>query len=386
MNKMFEEVVTFIRNYYNTPEGFIPLHEPRFTGNDKKYVMDAIDSTFVSSVGKYVDKFEEMIREYTDAKYAIATVNGTAALHMSLLLAGTKRDELVITQPLSFIATCNAISYIGAEPLFVDVDMDTLGLSAEKLGLFLKDKTEIKNGLCYHKQSGKRIAACVPMHTFGHPVAIDKIAELCTRYKIALVEDAAESIGSTYKGKHTGTFGLLGAFSFNGNKTITCGGGGVIVTNDEQLAKLAKHLTTQAKVPHKWEFVHDHIGYNYRLPNLNAALACAQIEKLEEFVLNKRELASQYQQLFSDKPEFHFYVEPKESRSNYWLNVVLLKNKTKRDEFLTYTNEHGVMTRPAWALMNKLEMFKQCICEDVSNAIFIEDRLVNLPSSVRINN
>ncbi len=211
-----------------------------------------------------------------------------------------------------------------------------------------------------------------------------KIAELCSLYKIALVEDAAESIGSFYKGKHTGTFGLLGAFSFNGNKTITCGGGGVIVTNDEQLGKLAKHLTTQAKVPHKWDFVHDHIGYNYRLPNLNAALACAQIEKLEEFVLNKRELASQYQQLFSDKPEFHFYVEPKDSCSNYWLNVVLMKNKENRDAFLTFTNEHGVMTRPAWALMNKLEMFKNCICEDVSNAVFIEDRLVNLPSSVKI--
>ncbi len=383
MNKMFEEVVTFIRNYYNTPEGFISLHEPRFIGNDREYVLDAIDSTFVSSVGKYVDRFEEMIREYTGAKYAIATVNGTAALHMSLLLAGVKRNEIVITQPLSFIATCNAISYIGAEPLFVDVDMDTLGLSADKLELFLKEKTELKNGSCYHKLTGKRIAACVPMHTFGHPVEIDKISELCNRYKIVLVEDAAESIGSSYKGKHTGTFGLLGAFSFNGNKTITCGGGGVIITNDEKLGKLAKHLTTQAKVPHKWEFVHDHIGYNYRLPNLNAALACAQMEKLEEFIAIKRDLAYQYQNLFEGS-EIKFMVEPINTFSNYWLNAIILKNKEERDAFLAFTNDKKVMTRPVWALMNKLEMFKNCICEDISNAVFIEERLVNLPSSVRI--
>ena len=381
---MFDEVVSFIRNYYQTPEGFIPLHEPRFIGNEKKYVLDSIDSTFVSSIGKYVDKFEEMMREYTGAEYAIATVNGTASLHMSLLLAGVKRDELVITQPLSFVATCNAISYIGAEPLFIDVDLDTLGLSADKLEIFLKGKTEIKGGYCYHKQTGKRISACVPMHTFGHPVEIDRILELCSSYNIALVEDAAESIGSKYENRHTGTFGLLGAFSFNGNKTITCGGGGVIITNDEKLAKLAKHLTTQSKVPHKWEFVHDHIGYNYRLPNLNAALACSQLEKLEDFILSKRKLAAAYEHFFSAKPEFHFYVEPKKSRSNYWLNVVLLKNKEKRDEFLAFTNNHGIMTRPAWALMNNLEMFKNCVCEDISNAIFIVERLVNLPSSVKV--
>jgi|ERR1017187_4138338 dTDP-4-amino-4,6-dideoxygalactose transaminase len=251
-----------------------------------------------------------MIRDYTGAKYAIATVNGTASLHMSLLLAGVKRDEVVVTQSLSFIATCNAISYIGAEPLFVDVDMDTLGLSADKLAAFLKNKTEIKEGYCYHKQTGKKISAWVPMYTFGHPVELDKIVDLCNQYQIPLVEDAAESIGSTYKGKHTGTYGLLGTFTFNGNKTITCGGG-VIITNDEKLRKLAKHLTTQAKVPHKWESVHDHIRYNYRLPNLNAALACAQMGMLDEFISKKRELASAYQQFFLDKPEFHFYVEPK---------------------------------------------------------------------------
>ncbi len=380
---MFDQITSFIKKYYNAAEGFIPLHEPRFVGNDKKYVLDAIDSTYVSSVGKYVDRFEEMIRDYTGAKYAIATVNGSAALHMSLILAGVKRDELVITQPLSFIATCNCISYIGAEPLFIDVDMHTMGLSAEKLEVFLKEKTEIKNGSSYHKETGKRIAACVPMHTFGHPVELDKMVELCNQYHIQLVEDAAESIGSKYKNKHTGTFGLLGAFSFNGNKTITCGGGGVIITNDEKLGKLAKHLTTQAKVPHKWDFVHDYVGYNYRLPNLNAALACAQMEKLDEFISNKRILAHQYKKLFEGS-EIKFMSEPENSFSNYWLNSILLKNREERNAFLTFSNDKKVMTRPAWTLMNKLEMFKNCICENIDNAVDIENRLVNLPSSVKI--
>ena len=302
---------------------------------------------------------------------------------MSLILAEVKRDELVITQPLSFIATCNAISYIGAQPIFVDIDIDTLGLSAKKLLEFLSSKTEIKNGNCYHKESGKRIAACVPMHTFGHPVEIDQIIEFCNQYHIPVIEDAAESIGSTYKNKQAGTFGLLGTYSFNGNKTITCGGGGMIVTDDEKLGKLAKHLTTQAKVPHRWEFAHDHIGYNYRLPNLNAALACAQMEVLDNFIIYKRELAEKYRDFFTGKP-FHFYVEPANCKSNYWLNVVLMKNKKERDAFLTYTNDHGVMTRPAWTLMNKLDMFKNCYCENIDTAKWIGDRLVNLPSSAKI--
>jgi perosamine synthetase len=381
---MFDQVIDFIRTHYNKPEGFIALHEPRFTGNDKAYVMDAIDSTFVSSVGKYVDRFEEMMREYTGAAYAIATVNGSAALHMSLLLAGVKRDELVITQPLSFIATCNCISYIGAEPLFVDVDPVTMGLSAEKLEAFLSEKTVAKNGSCFHKETGKRIAACVPMHTFGHPVDLDRIVALCAQYNVPLVEDAAESIGSKYKGTHTGTLGLVGAFSFNGNKTITCGGGGMIVTNDEKLGKLAKHLTTQAKVPHAWEFVHDHIGYNYRLPNLNAAMACAQMEQLDAFVANKRDLAAQYSKLF-EGTGIRFMKEPEHTFSNYWLNAILVKDRKERDEFLTYTNGKQVMTRPVWTLMNKLEMFKHCICENIDNAIDLENRLVNLPSSVQIS-
>ena len=381
---MFDKVVSFIRNYYSVPEGFIPLHEPRFVGNERKYVLDSIDSTFVSSVGKYVNHFEDMIRDYTGTKYAIATVNGSAALHMSLILAGVKKDELVITQPLSFIATCNCISYIGAEPLFVDVDMHTMGLSADKLEIFLAKRTEVRNGSCYHIQTGKRIAGCVPMHTFGHPVELDKIVESCLKYHIALIEDAAESIGSKYKGQHTGTYGLLGAFSFNGNKTITSGGGGCIITNDEKLGRLAKHLTTQAKVPHKWEFVHDHIGYNYRLPNLNAALGCAQMEKLDEFILNKRELAFDYGKLFEGS-DLKFIKEPENTFSNYWLNCILLKNREERDAFLTFTNDRKVMTRPAWELMHKLSMFKDCIKDDLSNSEWIAERLVNIPSSVKIN-
>jgi len=379
---MFNKTVDFIRNYYDIPEGFIPLHEPKFSGNEKLYVNDAIDSTYVSSVGKYVDRFEEMVRDYSGAKYAIATVNGTAALHMSLLLAGVKKSELVITQPLTFISTCNCVNYIGAESLFIDVDIHTMGLSASKLEKFLTEKTEVKNESCYHKQTGKRIAACVPMHTFGHPVEIDKIADLCSRFNIALVEDAAESLGSRYKGQQTGTFGLLGAFSFNGNKTITCGGGGMIVTNNKEIGKLAKHLTTQAKLPHRWEFVHDYIGYNYRLPNLNAALACAQMEKLDEFISSKRNLSLHYEKLFAGS-KIKFMKEPEYSSSNYWLNCILLEDRHERDSFLNFTNEHGIMTRPAWTLMNKLDMFKNYICENIENAIELENRLVNLPSSTK---
>jgi len=380
--EQFRETVDFIKKLYPN-QSFIPLHEPRFIGKEREYVMDAIDSTFVSSVGRYVNLFEEKIKEYTGAKYAIAVVNGTAALHMSLMLAGVKRDEIVVTQALSFIATCNAISYIGAQPAFIDVDENRLGMSAFALEDFLKNVSLI-DGKAIHIPSGKRVAACVPMHTFGFPVEIDKIVDLCNQYNIPVVEDAAESLGSTYKNQHTGTFGLLGTYSFNGNKTITCGGGGIIVTNNESLAKQAKHLTTQAKVPHKWEFVHDHIGYNYRCPNLNAALAVAQIEQLEIFIENKRKTAREYEQFFKEK-SIDFASEPAASRSNYWLNAVLLKSKEERDSFLTYTNENGVMTRPAWQLMHKLEMFKDCIKDDLKNSLTIEERLVNIPSSVRID-
>lgn len=377
-----ENIKKFIRSQFNTSE-FIPLHAPIFIGNEKKYVMETIDSTFVSSVGKFVDKFEEVIKEYTGAKYAIATVNGTAALHMSLILAGVKKDDLILTQSLSFIATCNAISYIYAEPVFIDVDKTTLGLSPIALEEFLKENSYQKNGECFHKDSDRRISACVPMHTFGHPVEIDTIASICEKYNVVLVEDAAESIGSFYKNVHTGNFGKLGAFSFNGNKTVTCGGGGVIITNDEKLGKLGKHLTTQAKVPHRWEFVHDHVGYNYRLPNLNAALACAQMEQIELFIENKRKLSAAYEEFFKGT-DIHFAKEPEHTRSNYWLNAILLKDLEARNNMLAELNDADIMARPSWELMHHLIMFKNCFRDDQSNAQWISDRLINIPSSVRL--
>jgi perosamine synthetase len=377
----YQEEINFIKNLYGN-KGFTPLHEPIFAGNEKKYVLDTIDSTFVSSVGKYVDRFEEMIREYTGAKYAIAVINGTAALHMSLILANVKTGDLVITQALSFIATCNAISYVGAEPAFIDIDKSNLGMSVKSLENFLIN-VELINGTAIHIPTGKKVAACVPMHTFGFPLEIDNIISLCNKYNIPVIEDAAESLGSVYKGKHTGTFGLLGTYSFNGNKTITSGGGGIIVTNDDEIGKLAKHLTTQAKVPHRWEYVHDHIGYNYRCPNLNAALACAQLEQLESFIENKIETSNIYDKFFSNNTKIEFLKEPENSRSNHWLNAILLKNKNERDIFLQESNDNNVMTRPIWALMHRLDMFKNCIHDDLINSLEIESRLVNIPSSVR---
>lgn len=380
---MFKQTVDFIKAQFPSQDT-IPLHEPRFIGNEKKYLIDCVDSTFVSSVGKYVDDFEKQIAAYTGAKYAVACVNGTAALHMAMIIAGVKRNEIVITQSLSFIATCNAIAYIGASHLFIDVDADTMGLSPEKLKVYLQENTSKKeDGFTYHKTTGQKISACIPMHTFGHSCRIDELAIICNENNISLIEDAAESIGSFYKEKHTGTFGLLGTFSFNGNKTITCGGGGAIVTDDIALAKKAKYLTTQAKVPHRWEFIHDEIGYNYRMPNINAALMVAQLESLNYFLENKRELASLYKEFFKGT-EIQFVEEPSNSRSNYWLNAILLADRKKRDEFLQYTNDNGIMTRPVWRLMNKLEMFKDAIHGDLSNSQMLEDRLVNIPSSVRI--
>lgn len=381
---MYSEVVTFIRKIFKEETKFLPLHEPRFVGNEKKYVMDAIDSTFVSSVGTYVDKFEEMMCAITGANYAIATVNGTSSLHLALLLAGVEKEDEVLTQPLTFIATANAISYANAIPHFVDVDKDTLGLSPTKLRHYLKEIAEIKNGKCYNKITGRKIAACVPMHTFGLPMRIDELVEVCNEYHIPVVEDAAESLGSTYKGKHTGTFGKLGVFSFNGNKTVTAGGGGAIITNNKTIAERAKHLSTQAKKAHSWEYIHDAIGYNYRMPNLNAALACAQLEQLEVYIENKRELSDLYARHFKNSSSFELVRELENSKSNYWLNAVILKDRKERESFLKYTNDHGVMTRPIWALMNKLEMFKNCPKDDLSNAEWLEDRVVNITSSVRL--
>jgi aminotransferase in exopolysaccharide biosynthesis len=374
-------IIDFIKQTFNTNE-FIPLHEPRFIGNEKKYLNDCIDSTFVSSVGKYVDMFEKELASYVGSKYAIATVNGTAALHISLILADVKRDDEVITQPLTFIATCNAISYCGAKPIFVDVDLDTLGLSPESLKNFLEKNCEIVDNKCINKTTRKIVKACVPMHAFGHPCRIDEIKKICDIWNIILVEDSAESLGSTYKDKHTGTFGQIGAFSFNGNKIITSGGGGVIVTDDEDLAKRAKHITTTAKVPHAFEYVHDEIAYNYRLPNINAALLVAQMENLDKFLKSKRELTEIYKDFFS-KSAIKLILEPENSKSNYWLQAVLLDNKKQRDEFLEMTNKNGVMTRPIWKLMNELEMYKDCQKTDLKNAKYLEERIINIPSSVR---
>ena len=373
-------IINFIQSIYKTDQ-FIPLHEPRFIGNEVEYLKECIESTFVSSVGKFVNEFETKIANYIGAKHAIATVNGTSALHISLIIAGVDQDSEVITQPLTFIATCNAISYCRADPIFIDVDRDTMGLSPFALKKFLEKNTTIKNNQCINNKTNKIIKACLPMHSYGHPCKIDEIKEICDEYCIFLIEDAAESFGSTYKGKHLGTIGKLGAISFNGNKIITAGGGGCIVTNDESLAKKAKHLTTTAKVPHKWDFKHDMIGYNYRMPNLNAALLVAQLEKLNIFLLNKRELAERYNNFFHNL-DCSFFLEPKDSKSNYWLNCLIFKDREERDQFLKDTNNHNIMTRPIWTLMNKLDIFKRMQCDDLSNSEWLEDRVVNIPSSV----
>ncbi|KAF5032905.1 UDP-4-amino-4-deoxy-L-arabinose--oxoglutarate aminotransferase [anaerobic digester metagenome] len=435
----YQHIIDFIRSLYPNRD-FIPLHEPYFGGNEKKYLADCVDSTFVSSVGKYVDRFEEMIRDFTGAKYAIATVNGTAALHVALKLAGVQQGDLVITQPLTFIATCNAISYCGAEPVFVDIDRDTLGMSPESLEAWLSANTVIDDGACYylpridanektrmnanraqeqgHKRvvkqnannsennhplsqtpdnplanisdlslagnSGKqKISACVPMHTFGHPCRIDRIIDICNRFHIPVVEDSAESIGSYFKGQHTGTFGKLGILSFNGNKTITTGGGGMIITNDDELGPLAKYITTTAKKTHPWKFEHDMIGFNYRLPNVNAALGCAQMERLKDILKNKRNTAHAYRDYFSQVAEIEYIPEPRDTISNYWLNVILLKDLEEREAFLKQSNESKAMTRPAWILMNELVMFKDTITAKLSVSNETADRLVNIPSSYR---
>jgi len=411
----FKIITDFIRSAFKEPADFIPLHDPRFIGNEKKYLNECIDSNFVSSVGEFVGRFEKMCAEYTGAKYAVAAMNGTSALHIALLLAGVQREDEVVTQALTFIATANAISYTGAKPIFIDVDKETMGLSPSSLETWLSANTEMRSVTNSHlhpfspslphaiapspppsplatersrsepfnKHTGRRISAVVPMHTFGHPVKLAELKEVCDRYNIPLIEDAAESIGSYYKGRQTGTFGKLGVLSFNGNKLITTGGGGMILTDDEELAKMAKHLTTQAKVPHPYEFVHDHIGYNYRLTNVNAALGCAQMESLDHLISLKRDLAEQYKVFFQNS-EFEFFTEPENCRSNYWLNVIIAKDKIQRDELLQYTNKNGVMTRPIWELMNRLPMFADCLTDGLENSIWLADRVVNIPSSAII--
>jgi aminotransferase in exopolysaccharide biosynthesis len=379
---LFDGIIAFIRQAFDQSEGFIPLHAPTFSEKERHYVLDAIDSTFVSSVGAYVNRFEEKLAEITGAKHCVVVANGTEALHVALLLGGVKPGDLVITQPVSFVATANAIKYCGAEPVFLDVDRDTMGLSPSALTSFIEGRCIHKDKELREKETGRRIAACVPMHTFGHPCRISSISEICQGNNITLIEDSAESLGSYYGDHHTGRFGRMGTFSFNGNKIVTCGGGGAIVTDDEDLAKKAKHLTTTAKLPHKWDYVHDQVGYNYRMPNLNAALGLAQLERLEGFIEEKRALADEYKKLFSEN-SLTFMSEPTGTFSNYWLNAVLFEDRSQRDRFLQASNEQDVMTRPLWRLLNCLEPYQNCLTDGLPNARWLEDRLVNLPSSVR---
>ena len=379
--KRFDNIIGFIKSQYPNQD-FVPLHAPVFNGNEKKYVLETIDSTFVSSVGAYVDKFEIMMVELTKTQKAVAVVNGTSALQVALRLAGVASGDEVLTQALTFIATVNAIIYNGAAPVFLDVDIDTMGLSPNAVHVFLEEHGELREGVCYNKKTNKKIAACMPMHTFGFPVHLDELIIICNKWNIPLVEDAAESIGSEYKGIPTGSFGKLGVFSFNGNKVVTSGGGGAIVTHDINLGIKAKHLTTTAKVPHAYEYVHDEIGYNFRMPNLNAALACAQLEQLNSFIQNKRKLALEYSEFFEAKG-VKFRKELQNTKANYWLMCLELENKRDRDAFLKETNEAKVMTRPIWQLIFKSPLYSNFQKDSQKNAIYLEDRIVNIPSSVR---
>lgn len=374
------DIINFVQSTFGSKE-FIPLHEPRFRGNEKKYLLDTIDSTFVSSVGAYVDRFEATMAEITKTKKAVATVNGTSALQVALRLVGVEHGDEVITQALTFIATTNSIIYNGASPVFIDVDIDTMGLSPKAVRLFLEEFGELRNGICFNKRTNRKIAACMPMHTFGFPVNLDELIEVCNDWNIPIVEDAAESIGSEYKGMPTGSFGKVGVFSFNGNKIVTSGGGGAIVTNDINLGNKAKHLTTTAKVPHQYEYVHDEIGYNFRMPNLNAALACAQLEQLPGFIEKKRVLAREYEQFFKNLG-VKFRTETPDTKANYWLMCIELENKEERDQFLLDTNNNKVMTRPIWQLIFKSAFYSGFQKDSQKNAMFLEERIVNIPSSV----
>ena len=379
--KSIKDTITFIQDIYNTKE-FIPLHAPIFGGNEKKYLIETIDSTFVSSVGAYVDQFEAMMTNITSTKKSVAVVNGTAGIQVALQLVGVSAGDEVITQALTFVATANAIAYNGAAPIFLDVDLDTMGLSPKAVSQFLEEFGDLRDECCFNKKTGNKISACLPMHTFGFPVHLEELKNVCVAWNIPIVEDAAESLGSEYKNKPTGSIGEMGVFSFNGNKIVTCGGGGAIVTNNEYLGMKGKYLTTTAKVPHTYEFVHDEMGYNFRMPNLNAALACAQLEQLECFLENKRSLAKEYQSFFADKG-INFRTETPDTKANYWLMCVELENQKERDLFLNETNKNGVMTRPIWQLMFRLPMYSNCQKDKQQNALYLEERIVNIPSSVR---
>lgn len=377
---MLNNLVKYIRDLYQTND-FIPLHAPTFNGDESKFVQETLDSTFVSSVGKFVDQFEGQIESYTGTKRAIATVNGTAALHAALYLAGVKQGDLVITQALTFVATCNALHHMGAEPLFIDVSKVSLGLCPKAMDEYLDENALIDDvGNCIHKKTGQYIKAVIPMHTFGHPVELDELVLICHKWNVALVEDAAESLGSFYKGKHTGTFGMSAALSFNGNKIITTGGGGMILCNSERLGVRAKHITTTAKVSHPYEFYHDEAGFNYRMPNLNAALGCAQMRSLSTYIKQKRLLADKYDDFFEGS-DFQFVKEPDYATSNYWLNAVICPSFEDREELIRLTNASKVMTRPIWKLMHRLPMYSKCLRGNLDNSIWLEARVVNLPSS-----
>lgn len=376
---MSNEIVQFVRELYRTNE-FIPLHAPTFQGNELKYVTETIESTFVSSVGKFVDDFERKMESFTGATKAVATVNGTAALHTALYMAGVKHGDYVVTQALTFVATCNALYHMGAEPIFVDVSKVSLGLCPVALDNYLSENATTNEQGCFHKADSRRISAVVPMHTFGHPAELDELLAVCAKWNLTLVEDAAESLGSYYKNKHTGTIGELGALSFNGNKIITTGGGGMVLCRDAALGARTKHVTTTAKVPHPYEFFHDEAGFNYRLPNLNAALGCAQMEVLPVFLQQKRELANRYKAFFADTC-YQFVDEPAYAQSNFWLNAIICEDAVAREHLLNVTNASGVMTRPIWKLMHRLPMFQHARRDSLKVSEWVEQHLVNLPSS-----
>lgn len=374
-----QRTVAFIRELYGTQE-FVPLHAPVFVGNEKAYLAECIDSTFVSYVGKFVERFEKAVMDYTGAKYAVACSSGTAALHMALHVGGVKPGDLVLMPALTFVATANAVRYCQADPLFIDTDRTTLGFDMAQLTDYLSTSTERRSDGVYDKATGRRISACLPVHLFGHVSRLDELVTLCAEHGVTLIEDSAEAMGSFFKGRHAGTFGQIGVFSFNGNKTITTGGGGMVITDDEAVAKRIRHITTTAKVPHRWEFFHDELGYNYRLTNVNAAIGVGQMEQLDRYITSKRSIAARYAAFFSNGPMRHF-AEPADCRSNYWLNAILLADRTERDAFLDYANDNGVMSRPAWTLMNKLPMYSHCPALSLEGAQWLEDRLVNIPSS-----
>jgi len=384
MTDLSEAVLNTIRNVLSSHKAVVGLHEPLFEGREWEYTKECLDTGWVSSVGKFVDQFEKRLSEYTGVKRAIAVVNGTCALHLALKLAGVKTGDEVIVPTLTFVATANAVSYTGAIPHFVDSEEGTLGLDPDKLETYLNEISEIRNGTCYNKLTGKRITAVVPMHVFGHPVDLDPLFEVCKKFKLILIEDAAESLGSFYKGKHTGNWGKLSVLSFNGNKIITTGGGGAILTNDPSIADRAKHLSTTAKIPHKWEYNHNEIGYNYRLPNINAALGCAQMENLPNFLKEKRSLAKRYRSAFENVKGIHFFIEPVHTQSNYWLNTILLEQglEHERNTVLQTLNDNGIQARPVWTLLHKLPVYKDCPKMDLTTAKSLEARLINIPSSV----